>query len=359
MAELKEVFEMVTKQTEPELDSWKDQERRQRRAARNRKLGALVLAAALVSGIAAIAVLQNPSDEGKAPATQTAPTRPIGAQVVGLDGTVHQEIPGLPGDAIGLRPSPDGSTIAFLTYHQNEYRVGTIKIDGTDLRYLTNHPNNDDYGDGWFGVSWSPDGTQLAYSALSDIYVMDADGSNVRRLTTARKGDYHPSWSPDGSTIVYWHGSTSGVDGGPADSEIYLISASGGTPTRLTRNDVSDIEPTWSPDGEQIAYWNGGRIAVMRPDGSEDRVLFEGEGGGWAPTWSPDGSQIAFLSYQGHHGFIPLDDHTTVTRQAPLLEVRILDVATREVTEVPVRVATDTNVVSWLSNDLLLVNRYD
>lgn len=359
MSELREVFEIVTKHTEPDLDSWKDQERWQRRAARNRKLGAFTLAAALVLGVAVIALLQDPVDKGEAPATQVPASPPLGAQVIGLDGTVYQQIPGLPADAIGFRPSPDGNTIAFFTYHENEYRVASIRTDGTDLRYLTDHPDNDNTGDGWFAVSWSPDGTRLAYSASGDIYVMGADGSNVQRITTSRQGDYHPSWSPDGSTIVYWHGSNSGIDGGPPDSEIFAIPVSGGTPTRLTQNDVSNIEPAWSPDGELIAYWNDGQIWVMRADGSEPRRMFEGEGGGWAPSWSPDGTRIAFLTYQGDRGYIPLDDHTTVTHAVPLLEVRILDVATGTVTEVPVRVAMDVNGVSWLSNDTLLVNRYD
>lgn len=231
MLELREVFEMVTKQTEPDLDSWKKQEDRQRRASRNRKVGVVALVAVFAIGSFLFALSARPGKDS-VPLGSDTPSVPIpafGAQIVGLDGTVLAGIPGLPADAYGLQLSPDGTTVAFMTEGASlgDGRVATIKVDGTDLQILTGNTNNT--GDAQDAVSWSPDGSQIAYAANGDIYTMDADGSNVRQLTTDPSGDYHPDWSSKG-TIVYWHGAPTGEDGGPADTDIYTIPAGGGRP---------------------------------------------------------------------------------------------------------------------------------
>jgi Tol biopolymer transport system component len=188
--------------------------------------------------------------------TQTPPRTepPLGAQIIQLDGTLLAQIPELADQAFGLRLSPDGSTIAFMTGDIGSGQVATIRTDGSNLTYLTEPDTNSNTGDAQNAVSWSPDGTQIAYASSGDLYVMDADGSNVRQVTTDPNGDYYPAWSPDGSTIAYWNGSNTGQDGGPTDAELYTIPATGGTPTRLTDNEIPDIEPAWSPDGRQIAY---------------------------------------------------------------------------------------------------------
>jgi Tol biopolymer transport system component len=161
-------------------------------------------------------------------------------------------------------------------------------------------------------------------------------------------GDYYPTWSPDGSTIAFWSGSTSGRDGGPRNAEIYTIRVSGGTPTRLTTDHVSDIEASWSPDGTQLVYFHGGELWVMRADGNGPHRLAGENEGAWAPAWSPDGTRIAFLQFVGHPNGAP-----------PLLAVRVLDVGSGKITNVGVRVGTDLNGPSWFSDTTLLINRYD
>jgi Tol biopolymer transport system component len=352
MTELREVFEMVTKQTEPDLDAWRDQEHRQRRAARNRKAGAIALVAALVLGVIAFATVLRPGGDSKvAPANngkaqhQDA-TPPFGAQIIGLDGSVLERIPG-PEDGYGLRLSPDGSTIAFIT----PGRISTIGVDGTGRTTLIEGILNN-VGDAQDAVSWSPDGSELAYVDDGDIFVMNADGSNIRQLTTDPKGDFYPAWSPDGSTIAYWSGSRSGVDGGPRNSEIYTIPADGGSSTQLTDNDVSNIEPAWSPDGTQIAYWNGGELWVMASDGSDQHAVTSpsaiADEAAWTPAWSPDGTRIVALRFD-----------VTPLGALPLMNVVVFDLETGLATDTGLRVATDLNGVTWASNDSLLVNRYD
>ena len=356
MSELREVFEMVTKQTEPDLDAWRDQERRHRRAARNRKAGAIVLVAALVLGVIAFATVWRPGDDPKvAPANngkvqQQDATPPFGAQIIGLDGIVIRRIPvfqSVGGYGYGLRLTPDGSTIAYIT----PGRISTIGVDGTGRTTLIEGIANNE-GDAQDAVSWSPDGSELAYVDDGDIFVMSADGSNIRQLTTDSNGDFYPAWSPDGSTIAYWNGSRSGVDGGPRNSEIYTIPAAGGSPTRLTNNDVSNIEPAWSPDGTQIAYWNGGELWVTASDGSDQHAVASpsaiADEAAWAPAWSPDGTRIVALRY---------DENLLPT--LPLMNVVVFDLETGLATDTGLRVATDLNGVTWASNDSLLVNRYD
>ena len=351
MPDVQEVFRMATRKVRPDPGFVDRQFQRQRRTMRNRKTGAIALVAALVVGVVALATALNFRDGSEivpggggttAPSTQP----PFGAQIIGLDGSVIEQIPGA-SDGYGLRLSPDGTTIAFIT----PGRISTIGVDGSGLTTLVEGITNNE-GDAQDAVSWSPDGSQIVYVDNGDLYVMDIDGSNTRQLTTDPKGDYYPAWSPDGSTIAYWNGSTTGVDGGPADSEIYTIPAEGGLPTRLTNNDVSNIEPAWSPDGTEIAYWNGGELWVMAADGSDRHALPStsaiADEAAWAPAWSPDGTRIVALRFDENPSGL-----------TPLMNVVVFDLGTGRARDIGVRVATDWNGVTWASNDTLLINRYD
>jgi hypothetical protein len=163
MHDLREVFEMVTKQTEPDLDSWKKQEDRQRQRSRNRKVGAIVVAAAAAIAIGAFALASRPGS-GKtsvtnppAPSVPFVTTPPIGAQLVAPDGTPVRQFPGSFSDDSSLQLSPDGTTLAYISAGY----VHTVRVDGSDDRTLTGAGNTND-GDAQNHVVWSPDGSQLA-----------------------------------------------------------------------------------------------------------------------------------------------------------------------------------------------------
>jgi TolB protein len=106
--------------------------------------------------------------------------------------------------------------------------------------------------------SWSPDGDRIAFTRAfsidtSDVYVVDADGSNLRRLTRRSRrspGSNSPAWSPDGSVIAFvrWPDQHNDLYTG---AEIYLVDAAGGRPRRVTSSppdSPGDFGPAWSPD---------------------------------------------------------------------------------------------------------------
>ena len=147
------------------------------------------------------------------------------------------------------------------------------------------------------GARYSPDGTRIAYVSNAirgiKVLVMDADGSDRRRLTFTPDSivEDTPAWTPDGSRIVYSSG-----------GNIWIINADGSDPQQLTSGATRDNQPAVSPDGTMIAYGSTSRtgtdIYLMSIDGRQQRPLRETREREMAPAWFPDG-QLAYLSQQG------------------------------------------------------------
>lgn len=200
--------------------------------------------------------------------------------------------------------SPSGQTIAFASSRRGG-GLFLISQGGTHLRRLTSI--------GGWNPSWSPDATKLAFVADDGLYVISVRGGEARQLlkSTRNLPVDAPAWSPDGKTIAFER------ELSDLTTAIYTIPASGGTARRLAppalgKNDprwssaaVSELHPSWSPDGQQIAYISTVNLTgevdgpvesvmVMNRDGTDRTRLSDGHTGSYEPAWSPDGRKIAF-----------------------------------------------------------------
>lgn len=246
------------------------------------------------------------------------------------------------------RVLPDPVQMAYMTQHGIHPTTGInwdifLRDDTRNLDVaLTRDPANDRY------PAWSPDGSQLAFhsdrAGYWDIYVMDVDGGNLRKLTTHNPAEslvdfpeYDPSetaqpfdpteqvysstgiamaaWSPDGNAIAF-HADFNGA------WDLFIVNLEGDLQQRLTKLPMDDVLLSWSPDGKTVAFSSqrNGRMEIYTMDIATSTVRqLTGEAdnlppellnptpgvapstpyqytdiGAWHPEWSPDGKQIVF-----------------------------------------------------------------
>ncbi len=207
--------------------------------------------------------------------------------------------------------------IAFAsTRNSQAFNIYTITPDGgfplrltDDVSSVNTFPTYD------FDPTWSPDGSKLAFVSNRgggfQIFTMNADGSNVQRLTNEPADNYQPAWSPDGTKIAFTRGGGCAIlakpkivpaDDNPCIPFIYVMNADGSNLVKLSQNEY-EAGPVWSPDGSKIAfsttkYTNPVNfdIYVMNADGSNRTQLTNDSFIDFVTSWSPDGAKLAFSS---------------------------------------------------------------
>jgi Tol biopolymer transport system component len=344
MPELKDVFEMATKQAEPDLDSWTEQERRQRRTARNRKVGAFAVAAAIGLAAVALVVATRPGESatipGGGPAVSPEPMPRPASRPYFLDLRTGEQTPLVENLAGGtdFAASLDGMGLAYVgTGDEGSPQIFIAGIDGTGIRQVTHDPK------GAATPAWSPDETSIAYVGygsgdVQNLFILEIATGETRQITDetrALSGAVSgPSFTPDGSSLVY-------TDPGSASdtAEMRTVPVAGGQSTILFGGGHGGMghagQGSMSPDGSLVTMTGheingpGAAVFVSNTDGTQRRAI-AGYGTNPAGTWSPDGSRIVCSNWG--NGII------------------VVDIATGDVT----RVAQGSEAI-WIDRHTLLV----
>lgn len=193
---------------------------------------------------------------------------------INADGTGRTE---LTNGSINYEPawSPDGSKIVFVR-DRDLPQLWTMDADGSRETRLTRAPGKEDVS-----PEWSPNGAKVLFTRSksygrrclyrTDVLVINVDGSEVTNLTkTCRRRELSPHWSPDGSKIVFTRGTTRGF-------QIFMMNSNGTGVRRLTDGPRRNHSPVWSPDGSKIAFIStrGGNreLYIMNADGTAETRL--------------------------------------------------------------------------------------
>ena len=204
-----------------------------------------------------------------------------------------------PGDDDEPSWSPANNGIAFVSDRNGNPDIWWMATDGSAPMALTQNGVLD------IEPSVSRSGTLIAFASLPappgfQIFSMNADGSGMPSPIPSEFAN-SPTWSPDGSQIAYAYFREDG------NTDIYVINADGTNPVRLTSDPADDLRPAWSPDssdGSRIAFSsdrdndqdNDPEIYTINPDGTGLTQLTDDAATNQAPAWSPDSTRIAFSS---------------------------------------------------------------
>ena len=230
---------------------------------------------------------------------------------------IYFQFTGQPGMAltmIAFQSDRDRSSCSDL-HLGNCQELYLMDYDGRNQRRISTHKSTSGFSD------WSPGGDALAYmsyvSGNPGIYYVDIETS--KKIPVYREGvlNLSPSFSADGQQIAFAHSTETNVD-------VYVCKRGCQAPRRLTTSRAIDTNPAWSPDGKHIAFTSdrSGKpnIYVMDVDGSNiRRISFEGDYNDGA-CWRPDGSHLVYASRRSGFRF-------------QVAETSLIDLTTRSLTK--------------------------
>jgi Tol biopolymer transport system component len=224
--------------------------------------------------------------------------------------------------------SPDGRKLVFVKRVERggapcspvscDYEIYVMNADGTGLRRLTRNAVPDST------PAWLPDGRRIGFvRSMPDrdaIYVINADGSNEQRLTLLPRGAGVPggapggdlTWSPEGDKVAFVASALAG------SADVFVMNADGSGLRNVTNTATTSFDTAWSPDGQRIAYLegrtDGAPLTVANADGTGKRrltgPLMVDLG---SPSWSPDARTIAFTGGSGGAGAVIYTVHADGT----------------------------------------------
>ena len=199
--------------------------------------------------------------------------------------------------------------------HNRWYAVCTIRTDGTGAKRVTQEIATSD-------PAWAPDGRLIAFTrhedgsefaqfTQDDVFVMDADGTDMRQITPERaaQSSFRPTWSPNGERVAFLRSDVVALNSPIRFGDLFVMNVDGSEESRLTVGKLA-TGPAWSPDGRSIALAVGtpgdGVPTVADTDiwvvdlagGQPRRLTHTPSSFESAPAWSPDGSRIAFARWR-------------------------------------------------------------
>ncbi len=207
--------------------------------------------------------------------------------IMNADGSGRKQLTDFSATTFYASLSPDGARVYFVSKQTGAFEIYSMDTDGKDRNRLTNGIGS------LYAPELSPDGQWIIFTKNGDgLWLMRPDGKNPHRLTD--RDDIDPTWSPDGSMISF-------ASSRAGNRQLFIMNADGSNIQQLTDLNNMGGRSTWSPDGKWIAFYRGPQgdhnIYVVNVETKEVTRLTNG-GDNLGPSWSPDGNWITFTSFR-------------------------------------------------------------
>jgi TolB protein len=189
-------------------------------------------------------------------------------------------------------------TLVFSLRQSGQADIWALPVGSSQPIRLTDSPEDDHQ------PTWSPDGGAIAFVSRRDgfwnLYLIDLVAGETRQVTFGQRYVGHPTWSPDGQFIAF-----EAYDEAAGNIDIFIASRAGEVlPVKFTNSPLPDLEPSWSPNGTDIAYigWRNGNAEVLvlntqgQPEGEALNISNSPDSAESQPEWSPDGTRLVYAS---------------------------------------------------------------